>query len=295
MKKLAIIGIDNSHAWHFARYLDGKDGTKVFDDVELIGVWGDYATEDGKVGAEEIKNMSNCTVFAEHYNDFLDTADAVMITARHGKYHLEYAKEYIKRGIPVWVDKPITCSGETVCEMIELAKKHNCILTGGSNVPFIPQVKALADLAKSWGDTLNGGHVTAPIIMESPYGKFWFYAQHLIQMITSIFGNDIKSVYAVEAKGGVHAIYRYADYAVTAFFGTDYTITLYKEGWSALEQERIVIDDDCYLHELKAFHEVLQSGKNNMTPQDIAAPVFVLEATLKSYTEGKEIEITLPY
>ena len=49
MTKLAILGIDNSHAWHFSRTLDPKIGKKYYDDIELIGVYGDYDTDETRV------------------------------------------------------------------------------------------------------------------------------------------------------------------------------------------------------------------------------------------------------
>ena len=48
MKKIAILGIDNSHAWSFAKFLAPKEGEKVVEGFELLGVYGDYETEEGK-------------------------------------------------------------------------------------------------------------------------------------------------------------------------------------------------------------------------------------------------------
>ena len=47
MIKIAILGSENSHAWHFASVLAPIDGNKKYPDIELIGVYG----EPGRIAA----------------------------------------------------------------------------------------------------------------------------------------------------------------------------------------------------------------------------------------------------
>ena len=81
MIKIAILGIENSHAWHFASALAPKEGEKRFPDFELIGFYGESGREDVKVGMDRLSTMCSCTRYAEHYDDFLGEADAVVIQA----------------------------------------------------------------------------------------------------------------------------------------------------------------------------------------------------------------------
>jgi len=293
MIKVAILGIDNSHAWAFAGALANKDGSKLFEDVELIGMYGDYDTEDGKIAMAEIAKCSSCSNYAAHYNDFLDEADAILVTARHGKFHLEYAREYIKKGIPVWIDKPFTCSPETLCEMLDLAKECGCTITGGSDLPHLPIIKEAIAETNAFSKIL-GGHVTAPIHMNSPYGDFWFYAQHLVQMITSVFGTEVRSVRAFRENDGVTALYSFDDFTVTARFGSGYTVLVYGED-NKIVQKEIISSAEHFVTALHVFYDVIKSGKSDMTYREMAAPVYIIDATIKAYTEGKEVSITLPY
>ena len=294
MMKLAILGAENSHAWFFAQAVAPKEGKGLFDDIELLGVYADETTEEGQIGIKKVKEMSSCTTFAKHYNDFVDEADVVMVTARHGANHLKFAKEYIKKGIPVWVDKPITCSVEDVKEMISLAKENNTFLIGGSGLPYIDQMKKLAAVAKENMETLSGGHVTAPVKMENPYGNFWFYTQHLVQMITSVFGYEIKSVCAHKTSKGVQAVYHYDNFDVSAFFGSGYSVTIYKDEYSLVSEE-VDLGDDFYTVEIKAFYKNLKNGKSDYTDREFTMPVYVLDATIRSFEENKEIVIENPY
>ena len=48
MIKLAILGSENSHAWGFSSVFAPKDGKKMFEDVELIGMHLNPETEDAE-------------------------------------------------------------------------------------------------------------------------------------------------------------------------------------------------------------------------------------------------------
>lgn len=288
MIKLAILGIENSHAKCFASVLAPKKGRKLFKDVELIGVYGDPNEEGFSEGVDGMEKVSDCPIYSDDYNRFLDEADAIMVTARHGANHFKYAKKYIEKGIPVWIDKPFTCSVEEVDEMVALAKKSGCLLCGGSSLEYAAPVLKLSEYVKDKKSEIVGGHVTAPVNMENAYGGFWFYTQHLVAMIMTVFGYDIKSVTAIKDKNGVHAIYSYDEFSVSAYFGTSYSVSVYSNV-VGVTAEVFGLDADYFVPELKAFYEVLKSGKADKTEKQIKAPVYVLDATIRAYTENKEI------
>lgn len=290
MIKLAILGIENSHSGCFASVLAPKNEKKIFEDVELIGVYGDPNEEGFEEGVKNMKNISDCPIYSDDYNRFLDEADAIMVTARHGAHHFKYAKKYIEKGITTWVDKPFTCSLDEIEEMVALAKNSGCLLCGTSSLEFEQGVLKLSEYAKGKKGDIVGGHVTAPVSIENAYGGFWFYAQHLVAMVMTVFGYDIKSVTAVKDKNGVHAVYNYDDFSVSAYFGTGYSVSVYTTGGN-ITSEVIVLGEDYFVPELEAFYKVLRSGKADKTEKEIKMPVYVLDATIKAYTEKKEIFI----
>lgn len=293
MIKLAILGTENSHCWHFASVLAPKDGNKLYDDVELIGVYGEPGEPGVNEGNEAIAQRSTCAVFADDKDAFLEDADAIMVTARDGGKHLKYAENYIKKGIPVWFDKPITRSVKEIQRLIELADKHGAILSGGSSLEFSSEVKKYAEIANEKQGKILGAHITAPVNMDNPYGGFWFYTQHLVAMITTIFGMDIKSVRAIKTKNGVNALYHYDSFTVSAFYGAGYSITLYTGGFSA-DSKAFDLPEDFYMPELETFYNVIKSGKPDKTKRDYIAPVYILEATIESYENDKEVRIDIP-
>jgi len=288
MIKLAILGVENSHCRHFASALAPKEGKSVFDDIELIGVYGDPNEDGFEAGLEDMKKVSRCPVYSDDFNRFTDDADAIMVTARHGANHFKYARKYIEKGIPVWIDKPFTCDIAEVEEMVALAEKSGTLLCGGSSLEHHKSVKRFAEAVREKRKDITGGHVTAPVNMENPYGGFWFYTQHLVAMIMTVFGYDIKSVRAFKEKNGVHAVYSYEDFSVSAFFGTIYSVSVYTSNYS-MEQESFDLTADYYMPELESFYNVLKSGKADKTKEQFTKPIYVLDATIRAYTENRQI------
>jgi len=291
--KVAILGTENSHAWCFSSTLLGKDGSKYFPELDLIGVYGDKNTEDGKLGNEKVAEGSNCPHFADHYNDYLEEAEAILVTARDGKNHLKYAYEYLKKGIPVWLDKPVVGSVEDAEELVKLVKEYGSPICGGSSLAFTDEIVEAAEYVKNHKDEVLGGHIISPIQPDSEYGGFWFYGQHLVQMVTAVFGTDIKRVKAERIGDSVQITYYYDNYVVTAFGGSGFGITVYNNA-NECNAKSIQLGSDFFMPELKEFYHMTQTGKGVEDLREFLAPVYIIDATVRAYEENKTVEVKLP-
>ena len=103
MYRVAILGCENSHA---SIFLNAVLKQKLVEDVEFVGVY-----SDDKEAALKLQEEFGVPA-ADSYDAFVGNVDGIIITARHGDNHYKYAKPYISSGIPMFIDKPITCSEE---------------------------------------------------------------------------------------------------------------------------------------------------------------------------------------
>ena len=293
MIRLAILGTENSHSWYFSSILAPIDGERKFPDVELIGVYGSADDEKALEGIEKIKQMSSCKRFTYDYNDFLDEADAVMITASYGAKHLEYAEEYIKKGKFVWIDKPIACDPKDALKMWELAKEYGAVITGGSTLRFDETVKEISQKVNEWQKPISGGNVSAPLIRNEAYGGFWFYTQHLVEMMITIFGTDVRSVSAKKEQKRVSAVYHFDGFNVTAFYGGGFSAVVYLNGVTSCGGS-FKLSDKYYEPLLDNFYKVIKNKQTDKTRREFIAPVYIIDATIKSFTQEREIEINIP-
>ena len=109
MKKIAILGCENSHANNFLKYI--RDNSELAD-IEVVGVYSDEKEPPEKLNAEY------GVPIMKDYADAVGKIDGLIITARHGANHYKYAKPYIGSGIPMFIDKPITVSEDEALEFM---------------------------------------------------------------------------------------------------------------------------------------------------------------------------------
>ena len=188
MKRIAILGCENSHANAFLKFIKEKEE---FSDIEVVGVYSDQ-----REAAEKLREQFGVPVM-EDYADAVGQLDGLIITARHGDNHYKYAKPYIDSDIPMFIDKPITVSEEEAVDFMRRIKEKSIPISGGSSLKQDVYVKKLKQSAENRvGGATLGGYVRAPYQKENPYGGFYFYAQHLVEMVCEIFGRFPISVTA---------------------------------------------------------------------------------------------------
>ena len=134
MKKIAILGCENSHANMFLEFMRDYDKYK---DVEVIGVYS-YDEE----AAKKLHEQFGVPVLSS-YEEAVGKVDGVIVTARHGSNHYKYAKPYIESGIPMFVDKPITFDEDEAIKFMQECRDAGVRLTGGSSCVHCEWVQTL--------------------------------------------------------------------------------------------------------------------------------------------------------
>ncbi len=281
MKKIAILGCENSHANMF---LDVIKNEKI-EDIEIVGC---YSHVEGV--AEELAAKYGIYA-AKSYDEFVGKVDGVIITARHGERHYLYAKPYLDAKIPLFIDKPLTISEEEAVEFMNVLKKNNIPAVGGS---ICVHADLILDLKKKMasgemGDVL-GGYFRAPLMTASEHGGFFFYAQHMIQVICSLYGYYPESVLAFRKKDQITVVLRYENCDVTGVFFDNRGNYRY---YAAVNFEHGVVGAEYGLEhadsrEFHTYYDILTGKEQEMTYDDLFAPVFIMNAIVRSLESGKE-------
>ena len=280
MKRIALIGVENSHAPAFANLI--KNNPEKYGDIEIVGVY----SYDG-AAARKMVDDGLAPMAVDTSSFFLDKVDGVINTARHGDNHYEYCMPYIKAGVPMFIDKPFCIMPHNAAEMITEAEKAGTLLCGGSCLKFAPEMAALkAELASGNIGKVLSASLSAPINMTNPYGNFYFYAGHLAQMLVTMFGLPA-SVYAIAREKAVTVLCRYADFEVTLHYANyTYSVTVHAE--KATRYTTCENITALYEAELDEFCNMLRNGTMEEPYDLLAAPVALLHAIYLSYSTGTE-------
>ena len=279
MKRFAILGCENSHADQYLKQM----ATGNFPDLECVGV---YSNEPDAM--ERLHSQFGVPTM-ENYESLVGQVDGVIITARDGVHHYEYAKPYMASGIPMFIDKPITCDPDEAVALITEAKANRVRLSGGSTVVLWPGAVQLQEFAQNCEEIL-AGTVSAPLHIDSEHSGFWFYAQHLVQLVTSIFGAP-KSLTARRDGMRVSVLFHYEKYEVAGLY---HEVNAYHGDVIAKAESlavNIKADNSAYGTELKRFEGLMNGNEMDMTYEELIQPVFIMDAIVKSYTEGRSVEV----
>lgn len=126
--RIAVVGAGRLGGFHAQKL-------SVMADVELVGVADPVAAQRNRVAA-------TCRTQAfEDPRQLLDSADAVVI-ATPTRLHHEVGMEFLRRGIHVLMEKPITITSAQADELVETARGTQAILQVGHVERFNPAFSA---------------------------------------------------------------------------------------------------------------------------------------------------------
>ena len=283
MKKIAILGCENSHADTFLNLIYNTDGYR---DIEVVGV---YSNEP-----EAVKKLNEKygVKILENYSDAVGMIDALIITARHGDLHYEYAKPYIESGIPMFIDKPVTIKESETVEFMQALKAHGIRFSGGSSLKHDAGVKALKNdrINDTDGKTL-GGFVRAPLDMASVYGGFYFYAPHLVEVVSEIYGRYPVSVEAKKSGDIVNVKFNYDGYTVDGMF-VEHNYVYYACRYAEKSVKGMNLEsteeNNWFKSEFDEFYALIGGADSPVCHSDFISSVFVMNAIDRSLASGKE-------
>ena len=145
--KLGIIGISegNGHPYSWSAIINGYNKKKMeeckyesiprylkensdevgkISGVEVSHIWTQNRSETQKIAeATYIKNQ------CKHWSEMLDQIDALLLARDDSQNHMKYAELFLKRGIPIYIDKPLATSIARADEIFNLQKYPGQIFT----------------------------------------------------------------------------------------------------------------------------------------------------------------------
>ncbi len=282
MFKIAILGCENSHADTFLKFIYED---KLYDNVEVKGVF-----SRDRAAAERLSEKFAVPVM-DSFDELVGKLDGVIITARHGDDHHTFAKPYIESGIPMFIDKPITINEEDAKSLSDELAAHGVRVCGGScckHAPYIQELKKKVQEAEK----VFGGAFRAPVDLKNDYGDFYFYAEHLTDVVCEIFGKFPISVRAQKTVDSITVTFHYEKYDVTGLYVNHsyrYFASVFTDSESAGEE--YPVGRECFLEEFEEFYRLLCGGEQEITYEEFIFPVYILNAIDRALKSGQEEKI----
>ena len=288
MIKIGLIGSQSMHAWSFAAVcnIPQENGEYRFPDARVTAVYGvddtpehiQFTMEKGKIPVQ----VSSLEELCQHCNAF-------MILQRKGGEHVSYALELMKRGYPVFLDKPACCTKEDAAKLKEAMTAYNATISGGSGLKYNRQVTQLKQqlLEQAFGP-VRGGTINHIADRNSPYDGLFFYLPHAVEMMLELFGYEPVSLStAVVAADNFTVCVNYKDFIVNLAINGSSPCYILVNGSKTVAVQ--VDASDIYRENMTVFLQTVRGERPSTDPDKLLKHVYVILAVLESMDTGKQI------
>ena len=196
IKKIGIIGLDTSHSEMFTK--DINQGTLRDRGYRVVAAY-PHGSEDIPSALEMkpriIQAMRDMGVeVVDSIESLLSKVDYILLESNDGRVHLEQAKQVIKAGKPLFVDKPMAENLAKVKAIFDLAERKQVPIFSSSSLRYDQLVREVT--GGKIGKVL-GADVYTPAEIEPHHIDQAWYMIHGVEMLFTVMGTGCKEVYRV--------------------------------------------------------------------------------------------------
>ena len=289
--RIGLIGSQSMHAWAFGQACNepDKNGNYRFPNARVVAVFGvDDTPEHLQVTMEKGKiphGVSSPEELFEHCNAF-------MILQRKGGEHLAFAEEIIRRGYPVFIDKPVCAAPEDVQKLKLLAANHNAVICGGSGFKYSKQILQLKEhIAAGALGKIRDGSITYSADIDSPYDGIFFYLPHAVEIMLELFGYDWQSLQVeVESHDHFTVSVAYRDYRIHLILNNSKTCKVQISADRDISEE--IDAGDIFIENMRNYLTAIETKRVTKDTTKLTEHVCVILAVKEAIHNKTEITRT---
>ena len=184
--RLGILGTDSSHLIEFSRRI------RALHDAGLTRCLVTHFWTDGHhdMPAEQVETWEAATLAlgatrATSADALLDGVDGALVLAVNGHRHLDLALRSLARGLPTYVDKPLTCDLGEAKQLLAAARRSGARCYSASSLRFATEVTGLP--RERLGDVV-AIDATGPGELNPAMEGLFYYGVHTVEMVDALFG-----------------------------------------------------------------------------------------------------------
>jgi predicted dehydrogenase len=279
MKRLGIIGAENSHTAAIAKLLNVE---QAFPEFRVTHVWGETAEF-----AQKAAEAGQIPTIVADPAEMLGQVDCIMADHRDGRHHVAAVTPFVEAGVPVFVDKPLSTSLAEAKRFLRLRRKLRVPVTTLSSVPHQASVAGIRQRLQEIGP-LRTLHLCGPGDPDSPYSGVFFYGIHQVDLMVELLGVEPVSVMTQRNGKAFTAVVSYPnELTVTISMpGGVKGFLVGATGGNGVMHVPVANDANPYQVTTGLFTRMFETGTEPFDDRRMLAPVAVLEAIQKSLLAG---------
>lgn len=298
MIRIGMVDVDSSHAPEFTRRINhcGIDEEQWVDGARVVAAYPGYSAA---VADAENKNRQYTQVLLDCGVEMVDSpealvgmVDAAIVVSDDGRRHFAPAKMLIERGVPTFVDKPMTCSLAEAIELAELAAERDVPLFSASSLRYSPEVVEVAS-GEAVGRVVGADTLSPSKVAVEGVPGLMYYGIHAVEILYTLMGPGCESVAALESPLGILVAGRWRDGRLGGVRGFVEGVAGF--GFRAVGEtgtrQELVSAQYIYRELLKRVIAMFESGEPPRDIRETLEMIAFIEAALESAASGRRVDV----
>ncbi|MCC6442469.1 MAG: Gfo/Idh/MocA family oxidoreductase [Armatimonadetes bacterium] len=292
MIRIGLVDFDTSHVVEFTKrfnHVDVDEALWVEGGKVVMGYPGTSQIAPAQMIQDRVALLGDKygVQIVDRPEDMIGHIDAVCIESVDGSVHLERARPFLDAGIPMYVDKPFTCSLAEAKELVVLAEQKNVPLFSTSSLRYGKEVMEVKAKEAEYGKVV-GADCYSPASLHPRNPGLFHYGIHGVEPLYALMGRGCKEVQCVFQEGAEVATGVWSDGRIGTVRGTRDGAHSY--GFTAFCEKTVIgtaIDATWIYYEM--LKRIMEMFQTRMAPIDIRETVEIvafIEAALKSARNG---------
>jgi hypothetical protein len=291
MVRLGIVDFDSSHSVEFTKRLNHVDVPEEqwVEGAQVVMGWpGTSAITDPQIIAERTEILRGYGVeMVDEPTEMIGKVDGVLIESVDGSVHWERARPFLEAGMPMFVDKPFTCSLSEAQAFARFAIRQGVPVFSSSSLRYALEVQQVQAERDRIGRVLSA-EAFSPASLHPRNPGLFHYGIHAVETLYALMGPGCEAVRCVSTPGADVVVGRWRDGRLGIVHGRRQGPHVY--GFVAFCEKAVrhhLIDARFIYRELlKRVVEMFQTGRAPLPLSETVEIVGFMEAALRSAEMG---------
>jgi predicted dehydrogenase len=220
--RIGIIGLDTSHSPAFTEFYNSDNTAGGIKGLKVVAAY-PYGSKDIQSSFETIpeytKKVESMGVeIVDSIKKLLKKVDAVLLETNDGRPHLEEAREVMRTGKPLFIDKPLTASLKDAVTIYKGAKEKNVAVFSASSLRYLKNAQAVRYENRIGG--VLGADTYSPASLEPHHPDLFWYGIHGVEILYTVMGTGCESVTRFQTPDTDFVVGKWKDGRIGTFRGT---------------------------------------------------------------------------
>ena len=198
MIRLGIVDFDTSHVVAFTQrlnHIEVSEDQWIEGAQVVMGCPGTSLMSPEQIPGYTEQLRSYGVSLVDDPTEMIGQIDGVLIESVDGSVHYKRAKPFLEAGVPMFIDKPFTCSLEHAKAIAELAEEKNIPLFSSSSLRYAVEVQEIQEKQDELGKVL-GADAYSPGSVHPRNPGLFNYGIHGLETLYALMGPGCTSVRA---------------------------------------------------------------------------------------------------